>query len=51
MTLIIVYFKYYCDNKKFDNISFKSKYSFLAEFLDDIKKISDPEIKTYKITK
>ena len=27
------FFKYYNDNKKFDNLSFKSKYSFLAEFL------------------
>ena len=30
--------KYYCDSKKFDNLSFKSKYSFLAEFFNDLNK-------------
>ena len=24
--------KYYCDSKKFNNLSYKSKYSFLAKF-------------------
>ena len=32
MTLIIIFYKYYCDIKKFDNLSFKSKYSFMAKF-------------------
>ena len=37
------FFKYYRDNKKFasNQISFKSKYWFLLEFLDDIVKFSD----------
>ena len=35
------FFKYYRDRKKFDNFSFKSTYSFLAEFLNDIDKVSD----------
>ena len=35
------FFKYYRESKKFDNFSFKSTYSFLAEFLNDIDKVSD----------
>ena len=31
MTLIIIFYKYYRDIKKFDNLSFKSKYSFMAK--------------------
>ena len=35
------FFKHYRDNKKIDNLSFKSKYLFLHGFLDDIDKFSD----------
>ena len=35
------FFKYYHDDKKFDNLSFNLKYSLLAEFLNDIDKFSD----------
>ena len=35
------FFEYYRDNKNIDNLSFKSKHSFLAEFLNDIDKFSD----------
>ena len=35
------FYKYYHDSKKFDNLCFKPKYSFLAEFLNDIDKFSD----------
>ena len=30
------FYKYYRDTKDFDSLSFRSKYSFLAEFSDDI---------------
>ena len=29
------FYEYYCDNEKFDNLSLKSKYLFLHEFLKD----------------
>ena len=29
-------FKYYCDIKKFDSLSFKSKYFFLISFFNDL---------------
>ena len=32
------FYKYYCDSKKFYNPSLKSKYYFLAEFLNDLYK-------------
>ena len=35
------FFKYYHDNGNFENLSFKWKYSFLVEFLNDIDKFSD----------
>ena len=38
--------KYYRDNKKFDKLSFKSKYSFLDNFFNDLDKLS--EIKSQK---
>ena len=34
------FYKYYQDSKKFDNLSFKSKYSFLAEFFNDLNKFN-----------
>ena len=34
------FYKYYRDNKKIDNVSFKSKYSFLYEFLNDLNKFN-----------
>ena len=33
------FYKYYRDSKKFDNLSFKSKQSFLHEFLKDLNKL------------
>ena len=38
--------KYYRDNKNFDKLSFKSKYSFLDNFFNDLDKLS--EIKSQK---
>lgn len=38
--------KYYRDNKKLDKLSFKSKYSFLDNFFNDLDKLS--EIKSQK---
>ena len=35
------FFKYYHDNGKLENLSFKWKYSFSVEFLNDIDKFSD----------
>ena len=32
----IVFFKYYCDIKKFDNLSLKSNHSFLVEFFNNL---------------
>ena len=44
------FYKYYRDNEKSDNLSFKSKYSFLYEFLNDLNKFN--KLKTIKeITK
>ena len=44
MTLILAFnLGYYRGNKKFDNLSFKSKYSFLADFLDDLEKLNKPK--------
>ena len=40
------FFKCYCDCKKFDNLSFKSKSSFLAEFFNDLNKCN--KLKTQK---
>ena len=34
------FYKYYQASKKFDNLSFKSKYSFLAEFFNDLNKFN-----------
>ena len=34
------YSKYYRVSKKFDNLSFKSEYSFQAEFFNDINKFN-----------
>ena len=47
------FFKYYRDNKTFDNLPFKSKYSFLAKFSNDIDKFSDlkPQNKNKKTKK
>ena len=33
------FYKYYRDSKKFNNLSYKSKYSFLAEFFNDLDKL------------
>ena len=41
MTLIIVFFKYSPDRKKIDNLSFRSKHSFLNEFFDDLDKLNN----------
>ena len=30
------FYKYFCDNKKFDNLSLKSKYSFLDKCFNDL---------------
>ena len=51
--LIIAFFKYYRENKKFYNLSFKWNHSFLHEFLDNINKFSDlkPRNKNTKIKK
>ena len=40
------FFKYYRDIKKFDNLSLKSKYSFLEEFSNDLNKFN--KLKTLK---
>ena len=45
------FYKYYCDTKKFDSLSFRSKYSFLSKFLDDINKFSDVKPRTENIKK
>ena len=34
------FFKYYCDIKKFDNLSSKSMYSFLIRFFNDLDKFN-----------
>ena len=40
------FYKYYCDSQKFNNLSFKSKYSFVAEFFIDLNKFN--KLKTQK---
>ena len=35
------FYKYCRDTKNFDSLSFRSEYSFLHRFLDDINKFSD----------
>ena len=40
--------KYYCDRKNFDNLSFKSKHSFLNDFLDDLDKLNNLNLKKRK---
>ena len=40
------FYKYYRDNKKIDSFSFKSKYSFLFEFFDDLNEFN--KLKTQK---
>ena len=42
------FYKYYCDSKKFNNLSFKSKYSFLAEFFKDLNKFNNLKTHTKK---
>ena len=41
-----IFYKYYRYVKKFDNLSFKSKYSFLFEFFNDLNKFNN--LKTQK---
>ena len=36
-----IFYKYYLDSKKFDNLPFKSNHFFLYQFLNDIDKFSD----------
>ena len=36
-----IFYKYYHDSKKNYNLFFKSKYSFLNEFFNDIKKFNE----------
>ena len=38
------FYKYYRDSKKLNNLSFKSKYSFLAEFFKDLKKFNSRKL-------
>ena len=38
------FYKYYRDSKKFDNLSFKSSYSFLYEFLNDLNEFNKRKI-------
>ena len=40
------FYKFYRDSKKFNNISFKSKYSFLTKFFKDLNKFN--KLKTQK---
>ena len=40
------YYKYYRDSKKFDNLSLKTKYFFLAHFFNDLNKFNG--LKTQK---
>ena len=40
--------KYYCDSKKINNLSFKSKYSFLAKFFKDLNKFNKLKIQKEK---
>ena len=40
------FYKYFGDNKKFDSLSFKSEYSFLVDFFNDLDKLN--ELKTQK---
>ena len=35
------FYRYYLDRKKLNNLSFKSKHSFLSEFFDDLDKTSN----------
>ena len=39
------FYKYYRDSKKIDNLSFRSKYSFLHEVLHDLKRFSDLKLR------
>ena len=34
------FYKYFHENKKFDNLSLKSKYSFLDKFFDDLNQFN-----------
>ena len=33
--------RYYCDRKKFNNLSFRSVHSFLRKFFDDLDKLNN----------
>ena len=46
-TLIVFIYKYYRDSKKFNNLSFQSKYSLLVEFFEDLDKFNN--LKTQKV--
>ena len=45
------FYKYYCDSKKFDSLSLKSKYSFLLEFSKDLNKFKESKTKKQKTEK
>ena len=45
------FYKYYWDSKKSDSLSFKSKYSFLFEFFNDLNKFNNLIEKKEKKTK
>ena len=48
------FYKFYRDSKKFDNLSFKSKYSFLHDFfkyLNEFKKLKPRKQESEKKTK
>ena len=40
------FYKHFCDTKKFDNLSLKSKHSFPSNFFDDLDKFN--KLKTQK---
>ena len=42
------FYKNYRDSKKFDSLSFKSKYSFLPEFFNDLNKFNMPKTQKEK---
>ena len=46
MTLINSFYKYFRDTIKIDKLSFSSKYSFLANFFNDLEKLN--KLKTLK---
>ena len=45
------FYKYYRDSKNIDNLSFKSKYSFLAEVFYDLNKFNKLETQKEKTRK